>query len=260
MPEGPPTHPRPLLIEKQPSPEGSLAHPHPLLHQVMTHRPAVQRPTSDPLIHVDGGRFLGRVGCRVGQLISGHAPEVRRPGSRWGGAVERLSAFQAGHFPSWRRSCERYALSPVAVACNWSLLLLSPLLSTRRKLSVPIGPAACRGWPASGPGRLRPVPWFLTGVSAETPGSSMTSRVRPPGTFSCARCPAVPVMLEAGGADTYTRRAIPGSEPSQGLCTFPVYVVGRVVIIAPGVRPPGKRGLGCPQAGPRRAARYACAG
>ena len=37
----------------------------------MRHRPAVQRPTSDPLIHVDGSRFLGRVGCRVGQLISG---------------------------------------------------------------------------------------------------------------------------------------------------------------------------------------------
>src|SRR5207302_10389619 len=31
----------------------------------------------------------------------------------------------------------------------------------------------------------------LTGVSAEAPGSSMTSRVRAPGTFSCARCPAV---------------------------------------------------------------------
>jgi len=129
LPEGPPTHPRPLLIEKQPSPEGSLAHPHPLLHQVMTHRLAVQRPTSDPLIHVDGGRFLGRVGCRIGQLISGHAPEVRRPGSRWGGAVERLSAFQARHIPSWHESCERYRPSLIAAACCWLLLLLSPLLS-----------------------------------------------------------------------------------------------------------------------------------
>jgi hypothetical protein len=27
-------------------------------------------------------------------------------------------------------------------------------------------PALCRGWPASGPGRLLPGPWFLTGVSA----------------------------------------------------------------------------------------------
>ena len=30
--------------------------------------------------------------------------------------------------------------------------------------------APCRGWPASGPGRLRPGPWFLAGVSAETSG------------------------------------------------------------------------------------------
>jgi hypothetical protein len=41
----------------------------------------------------------------------------------------RPSAFQAGHIPSWRGSCERYALSPVAAAGRWSLLLLSPLLS-----------------------------------------------------------------------------------------------------------------------------------
>jgi hypothetical protein len=38
-------------------------------------------------------------------------------------------SFQAGHIPSSRESCERYALSPVAAACRWSLLLLSPLLS-----------------------------------------------------------------------------------------------------------------------------------
>jgi hypothetical protein len=29
------------------------------------------------------------------------------------------------HIPSWRGSCECYALLPVAVACGWSLLLLS---------------------------------------------------------------------------------------------------------------------------------------
>ena len=58
LPEGPPTHPRPLLITKQPSPEGSLAHPHPPLHQGMTHWPAVQRTKSDRLIHASGSRFL----------------------------------------------------------------------------------------------------------------------------------------------------------------------------------------------------------
>jgi hypothetical protein len=38
-------------------------------------------------------------------------------------------SFQAEHIPSWHGSRERYALSPVAAACRWSLLLLSPLLS-----------------------------------------------------------------------------------------------------------------------------------
>jgi hypothetical protein len=33
-------------------------------------------------------------------------------------------------------------------------------------------------------------------------------------------CPAVTVMLEAGGADTYTQRARPGSEPSQNSRIF----------------------------------------
>ena len=32
--------------------------------------------------------------------------------------------------------------------------------------------------------------------------------------------PAVTVALEVGGADTYTQRAIPGSEPGRGSCTF----------------------------------------
>jgi hypothetical protein len=58
----------------------------------------------------------------------GHGSAMRRPGSRWGGAVERPSAFQAGHIPSWRESCERYALSPTAASSGWLLPLLSPLL------------------------------------------------------------------------------------------------------------------------------------
>ena len=35
---------------------------------------------------------------------------------------------------------------------------------------VSVMPALCRGWPASGPGRLRPDPWFLAGVFAEVSG------------------------------------------------------------------------------------------
>ena len=41
-------------------------------------------------------------------------------------AEGRPSAFQAGHIPSCYGSCERCALSLVAAACRWSLLLLSP--------------------------------------------------------------------------------------------------------------------------------------
>ena len=42
----------------------------------------------------------------------------------------RPSAFQAGNIPSWRESCECYALSAVADDSGWLLLLLlSPLLS-----------------------------------------------------------------------------------------------------------------------------------
>jgi len=66
-------------------------------------------------------------------------------------------------------------------------------------------------------GQAPPGPWFLTGVSVEAPGSSMTSRVHSPGTFPWARRPAVTVMLDAGGAGTYTQRAIPGPGLSSGL-------------------------------------------
>ena len=45
--------------------------------------------------------------------------------SRRPGADPRPSAFQAGHIPSWRGSCERYPLSPVAAGSRWLLLLLS---------------------------------------------------------------------------------------------------------------------------------------
>jgi hypothetical protein len=38
--------------------------------------------------------------------------------------------------------------------------------------------------------------------------------------FHSCSLSAVTVTLEAGGAGTYTQRAIPGSEPGQGRCTF----------------------------------------
>ena len=78
--------------------------------------------------------------------------------------------------------------------------------------------ARCRGWPASGPGRLAPAPWFLPGLSVETSGVKCDSRERSPGTIHlyslpCGHC-------HAGGADTDTQRAIPGLQPSQDACTF----------------------------------------
>jgi hypothetical protein len=36
-------------------------------------------------------------------------------------------------------------------------------LRSRLAVGTPLPPAACRGWPASGPGRLPPGPWFLIG-------------------------------------------------------------------------------------------------
>ena len=65
--------------------------------------------------------------------------------------------------------------------------------------------------------------------------------------FTCTRCPAVTVTLEAGGAGTYTSRAIPGSEPSHGPCTLPLRRRGLGGHRQVRVGFPGKRGLGCPR-------------
>jgi hypothetical protein len=51
--------------------------------------------------------------------------------SRPNGVDPRPSVFQAGHISSWAGSRGCYWLSPVAVACRWLLLLLSPLLSAQ---------------------------------------------------------------------------------------------------------------------------------
>ena len=75
----------------------------------------------------------------------------RRSQRRW--RDPRRSVFQAGHIPSWRGSCESYALSAVAAVSGWLLLLLSPLLS-----AVGSGPrfrglpgAVTAPWPAQAP-------------------------------------------------------------------------------------------------------------
>jgi len=50
----------------------------------------------------------------------------------------------------------------------------------------------------------------------------------------CARFPTVTITLETGGADTYSRRAIPGSEPSQSLCAPGSRCSDPLVVIKPG--------------------------
>ncbi len=50
-------------------------------------------------------------------------------------------------------------------------------------------PARCRGWPASGPGRLRPGPWFWPECPQWSPGSS--------GDFACTLTGAFPPVLVA---------------------------------------------------------------
>jgi len=199
----------------------------------MTHRLAVQRPTSDPLIHVDGGRFLGRVGCRIGQLISGHAPEVRRPGSRWGGAVERLSAFQARHIPSWHESCERYRPSLIAAACCWLLLLLSPLLSAAIRKAPAAPDPARRSVPRRAPfPPARP----LLGWNSPTPPPNPTaaeprdgrvlsrpsSRVHEPCILAGSGCPAVTDGLDGFRESQILLRRVGGRPP-----TFPPHTSGR---------------------------------
>ena len=64
-------------------------------------------------------------------------------------------------------------------------------------------------------GQAPPGPCLLAGVSAEAPGSSVTSRVRSPGTFRLCSLSGGHSYAYAGGAGAYTQRAIPGSEPSQ---------------------------------------------
>jgi hypothetical protein len=152
------------------------------------------------------------------------APSVAPSGRGPGRPVRLLRTvrFSGRTYPKLRRIVRVLC----AVAGRWRLPLVAAVAVTvavnpAQAPPVASRPAPYRGWPASGPGRLRPGPWFLTGVSVEAPGSSVTSRVRSPSIFHlCSRRPAVTVTLEAGGADADTQRAIPGTEPSQDPCTF----------------------------------------
>jgi hypothetical protein len=133
--------------------------------------------------------FMSAGGCRWRSLAvdgssgasRGHAPVVRRPGSRWVGAFERPSAFQAGHIPSWRESCESHALSPVADDSGWLLLLLSPLLSA-------VGPIPhFRGLPADD----SVTPWSSSpspGLLPATRPRSVLAQAPPPNPIAAEPC------------------------------------------------------------------------
>ena len=65
--------------------------------------------------------FMFAGGCRWQSLAidgssgasRGHAPVMRRPSSRWGVVLERVSLFQAGHNPSRHEIYVRLVLSLV---------------------------------------------------------------------------------------------------------------------------------------------------
>jgi hypothetical protein len=111
-------------------------------------------------------RDLGRIPARC-SWPSG-IPEGRSP--RWLPArlpvaedlADRIaccgpSAFQAGHIPSWRRSCESHALSPVAAGRRWLLLLLSATIGALVLLTATGNAtgAGTVGCPAQTPARAR---------------------------------------------------------------------------------------------------------
>ena len=125
-----------------------------------------------------------------------------------------LPLFLAGHITSCYGSCECLALSPITAACRWLLLLLSPLLSIHRRPSG--GKPTCT---LQGMARVRSGQALACPLSSDR---SVRRGSRVKRDFACTftghlplcLLPCVTVTLEAGGADTYTQRAIPGSEPS----------------------------------------------
>ena len=99
-----------------------------------------------------------------------------------------------------------------AAACPSVSVRYPGLLSDRARSGHGVDPqrmtaAPCRGWPASGPGRLPPGPWFLAGGGAEAPTLKGGRRPFPKETRS---------VLDGGGAPPDTERAIPGPRPYHG--------------------------------------------
>ena len=104
------------------------------------------------------------------------------------------------------RSGGSHSHSALATAAPWSSSSLRD-----RPHAAGDGPRPVRA--GSGP-----APWSLTGVPAEVSRIKHDFACTFAAPSTCVRCPAATVMLDAGGAGTYTQRAIPGSEPRLGSC------------------------------------------
>jgi hypothetical protein len=113
----------------------------------------------------------------------GHASVVRRPSFRWASPSNDRPFFRPDISPVVTdRVCVLRCRRPLALAVG-CCCCCHRCCQPSADRPVESRPVPCRGWPASGPGRLPPGPCLLAGVSVEAPGSSLTSRVRSPGTF-----------------------------------------------------------------------------
>ncbi len=144
--------------------------------------------------------------------------------ARRNGADPRPSAFQPGHITRCCMACWHPCALQIGEACSWLLPLQSRLLSTAAgRIEVSVTARTVQGMARVRSGQAPA--WPLVSGRSVRRGSGVKRE------FACTfaqelssriRCPAATVTLETGGADTYTQRAIPGSEPRIGpwtLCT-----------------------------------------
>ena len=137
--------------------------------------------------------------------------------------ARRPSAFQAGHIPSWRGSCERYALSSVAAVSRWLLLLLSPLLSAALRGTVAaarLGTGPVSRWPPAGhgaaAGRFAGVRGGAAGYAAGPGDRGQARRSAPVDLHPAGRVPGdrLDDLFPGSGAVGRAWAAYTGGDPS----------------------------------------------
>jgi hypothetical protein len=156
-------------------------------------------------------------------------------------AVAARVAAQLDH----DRPLMRPDVSPVGanrvsvVRCCRSLPLVTAVAFAVAVNSAPAirqQPAPCRGWPAPGPGRLRPGPYILAGVSAEVSGIKHD--------FACTLTGAFPPVLVVLRAQSCLMlegrtRTLSGPFPDRslsGLLRIPFVVTGDPALLELGLR------------------------